>query len=248
MKSVVNFRALAEGIANQDGFKIIPNTIFRSGNTDKMSPEDQDFLKNKVGVHVIYDFRTEHEVENHNLSEVFNVKMYDILQSADPKKMMSMNLQKVDEMVEMMDRLYYVDFGTTKNFKPVLEDIEKRLGEPFLFHCTAGRDRTGIMGAILMMIFDFSEEEIVEEYSKWDEQSLMGILSRMADGRNVEITEEIKDNFRKFIMPAKNQINGFLKRIKEDHGTFNQYLMNVYGIDQIKKAQYKEKYLQKKEN
>lgn len=51
-----------------------------------------------------------------------------------------------------------------RNFlPPVLEHIVKKK-TPFIVHCTAGKDRTGVTCALLQMICGVDEEQIAWEY------------------------------------------------------------------------------------
>jgi protein tyrosine phosphatase len=48
-------------------------------------------------------------------------------------------------------------------FPPILEHIVKKK-TPFIVHCTAGKDRTGVTCALLQMICGVDEEQIAWEY------------------------------------------------------------------------------------
>lgn len=49
----------------------------------------------------------------------------------------------------------------TKIFRHILE----RNDQPFVFHCTAGKDRTGVFGALIMKLVGVDEETICWEYA-----------------------------------------------------------------------------------
>ena len=50
-------------------------------------------------------------------------------------------------------------------FSTVLKHIAAHPGEPFLFHCTAGRDRTGVLAFLLESIAGSSVEAMDMEYA-----------------------------------------------------------------------------------
>ena len=39
--------------------------------------------------------------------------------------------------------------------------------KPVLFFCKAGKDRTGLVAALLLSVCGASEEEIIQDYGKW---------------------------------------------------------------------------------
>ncbi len=244
MKSIINFRRLGSDVVNQEGKRIKEDMIFRCGNPDFIQDEDRKRLIEEFKVNHVFDFRTEEEAskESRLKGEDIQVYNFNILRTADPRKMMG-KIENLNTAVERMDRMYEDDFGVTKGYIPVIEKLQQHLGEPFLFHCSAGRDRTGIMGAILMMIFDFDEEAIVQEYLKCDIESLKKLGSSLAQRMNIDPSDGFDKEFERFIRPAESQIRLFLNRIKKDYGTFDSYLEEVYGLNQMKKEEFKQGYL-----
>ena len=56
-----------------------------------------------------------------------------------------------------------MDIATAKNMSEVLKVLaEAESG--VLFHCTAGKDRTGVVSAIILMLCGVERETIVRDY------------------------------------------------------------------------------------
>ena len=56
-----------------------------------------------------------------------------------------------------------MDIACSKNIKNILEKIA--IAENgVLFHCSAGKDRTGVITAIIYMLCDVLENEIINDY------------------------------------------------------------------------------------
>ncbi|KAF4841818.1 Tyrosine-protein phosphatase [Colletotrichum siamense] len=53
-----------------------------------------------------------------------------------------------------------------RTFYAVLEHIRDRPGEPFLFHCTAGRDRTGVLAGILQSLAGTAPDDRLLRYAR----------------------------------------------------------------------------------
>src|SRR5262249_40220415 len=50
-------------------------------------------------------------------------------------------------------------------YRVILAHIRDRPADPFVIHCTAGKDRTGIICAIILRLAGLSDEDIATEYS-----------------------------------------------------------------------------------
>jgi len=50
-------------------------------------------------------------------------------------------------------------------FGAILRHVRDRPSVPFLFHCTAGKDRTGIIAAILLKLSDVDDDTISNDYA-----------------------------------------------------------------------------------
>src|SRR5690606_5939773 len=101
---------------------------------------------------------------------------------------------------------------------------------PFLFHCHAGKDRTGAVGALIMWLLDFSEDAIIEEYIKLD--------SRIIEDGNRSVREYhqlSEDIVRKLepmhgIKPLYNK--AYFEEIMKRYQSIEQYLLEEFGITQ----------------
>jgi protein-tyrosine phosphatase len=63
----------------------------------------------------------------------------------------------------------------------VLAFIAAAPAEPLLFHCVAGKDRTGLVAALLLALADATPEAIARDYSASAHNLRAGYLQRYAD-------------------------------------------------------------------
>jgi len=62
----------------------------------------------------------------------------------------------------------YRDIAThaaTSSYRTIFRHILERPDEPLVFHCTAGKDRTGVLGAMILKLCGVDDETICWEYS-----------------------------------------------------------------------------------
>ncbi|GMB10293.1 MAG: tyrosine-protein phosphatase [Candidatus Improbicoccus devescovinae] len=150
------------------GMVTLDNTItkhkvfLRSDNTHKITKKDVDILKNQYNLTTVLDFRFVHESESDEdrLSKIEGINYYNLpfVTSAEVvARMMNGTLpiyEVYKKMIESKDlvRQVFEIFGSNK------------IGCT-LFHCSLGKDRTGIISMLLLKLANVSEEDIIENYA-----------------------------------------------------------------------------------
>jgi protein-tyrosine phosphatase len=93
---------------------------------------------------------------------------------------------------------------------------------PVVFHCTGGKDRTGVVAAVVLALLGVSDEEIVHDYCRstpgitWLRQSLESGLDRGAAG--LEVPAAI------FEVPAE-AMRLFLDVVAAEHGSMPRWAL-----------------------
>lgn len=100
-----------------------------------------------------------------------------------------------------------------------------------LFHCSAGKDRTGTLSAILLMLAQVPEETIVSDYLMTGE--CIRERLELVHQRFPELDMDI-------VTPSERHIAGFLRLWKEKYSTAEHYLQSIGLTDgQIEKLRRK---------
>jgi protein tyrosine/serine phosphatase len=74
----------------------------------------------------------------------------------------------------------------------VLSFIAAAPPEPLLFHCIAGKDRTGLVAALLLTLADATPAAIAHDYAVSGENLRAGYLERYADADPARILEALR--------------------------------------------------------
>jgi len=74
----------------------------------------------------------------------------------------------------------------------VLSFIAAAPPEPLLFHCVAGKDRTGLIAALLLALADATPEAIAHDYSASSENLREGYLRRYADAEPQRVLDALR--------------------------------------------------------
>ncbi|KAG0318645.1 hypothetical protein BGZ99_005567 [Dissophora globulifera] len=124
---------------------------------------------------------------------------------------------------EGFSEAYMVMLSHIRRFlPPILEHIVNKR-TPFVVHCTGGKDRTGIVCAILQMICGVNEEVIAWEYGltqrcqAFKEVDIKNVKAVMND----DITEE---RVRELLSARAEYMIRFLERFHEKYGTIHKFL------------------------
>jgi protein-tyrosine phosphatase len=114
--------------------------------------------------------------------------------------------------------------------------------DALLFHCTAGKDRTGIAAALLLYALGVPYQTIREDYeatnyyrSANNEQMIKAISASM----------RVSDSVARAMMGAKGSyLDTTFEAIRTQYGSVDHYLAEQLGLDQPKLAILKAKYLE----
>lgn len=159
----LNLRDLG-GMPVKDG-KLFPYKIFlRSGSLSEFSPEAYDRLKD-YGVTTVIDLRSKAEVIRYGNPAIddkdidfYNIPLF--LGDPDSETDLTMEFLKTHHLGD-----FYVQVleGLGKEVVRVLNTISRAPGCS-LFHCAHGKDRTGIICAIIYLLAGADREDIIRNY------------------------------------------------------------------------------------
>jgi len=74
-------------------------------------------------------------------------------------------------------------------FRAAVEALVEQEGTPALFHCSAGKDRTGVLAALLLDLAGVPHEAIVADYALTDER-MPAIIERLTGAASFEALAE----------------------------------------------------------
>ena len=183
MSTISNARELG-GYSTLDGKTIRKGVLIRTAALTDISKEDLDLLIGDYRLSAIIDLRATYEVEEDPEPVLDNVAQYhfrimdeqlmasraaaigDMLQdpNADPIRKMTAILES-----RIISDQLYVEFlqgetgktGFREFFQVLLETPE---GNAVLWHCTNGKDRTGVAAMLLLGVLNVDEETIMDDF------------------------------------------------------------------------------------
>jgi len=179
-----------------DGRPLRRGVAYRS-NELQLSHTDVESL-GLLGVGAIYDLRTDHEVEAHPDVEVPGAVWRHLEVKGIPMEAVS-DLADRATAHDVMQRVYrgFVEIeGARSAFATLFRELADGNG-PVLFHCTAGKDRTGWASALLLHLAGVSDETILEDYlltntfSSGTREKYLGLVREHLGADKVDVYERV---------------------------------------------------------
>lgn len=135
--------------------------FLRGGSLSHLTPKDQEFLL-KYGLNAIIDLRSPFEVQRDPDPDcgvpVYSFPLLDSLNSQDFQGALPESLSQM--YIELLDRCAPVFAGIFQTMSEIPGCV--------LFHCTAGKDRTGLCAMLLLSLAGVPDETIIADYAASD--------------------------------------------------------------------------------
>jgi protein-tyrosine phosphatase len=239
LSSQMNFRDLG-GIRTADGRCVKPGMLFRSGDLSSLSTDDIGKLE-KMGLSTIIDLRAGREIERRpdkvvsTVKEIVHIDIHDA--ARDQAEMFLENNDAAGlETVLIGDYIRMVDIHQD-DFRRFLHILSITENLPLVYHCAAGKDRTGLATVFLLVALGINIENIWDDYmatntfaASYVEKIIVKVTK---SGLNGEILRPLLEVRREYLAAALN-------RIDIQYNGINSYVEDVLKAD---KAQLREKYL-----
>lgn len=161
-----NFRDLG-GYPTTDGSYTRWGQVFRSDRLDKISAKDQALIES-LGISTVYDLRSKAEVAAAPDPLPNTIRYVHLPMSSDVAQHRSMLKRILDRAITKFDNADMASgylrmlesFGDY--FVEVIQEIID--GRKIIFHCTAGKDRTGVMAMVLLALANVTEPYLLDDY------------------------------------------------------------------------------------
>ncbi len=218
LEGAFNFRDLG-GYPAADGRVVRWRQLFRADSLGGLTPSDLDALK-AMGLRTVVDLRTVAEVdERGRLSEeaglaYHHLPLIDVLPPADSLERWAEPAYVADQYAEMLA-------SGTSTIKAALDLIADATTHPIAYHCMAGKDRTGILSALVLGLLGVADDDIVADYALSGE----GMERKLAWLRqqHPELAGDI-DASAAVVASEPESMELFLAHLTDTHGGVHGYV------------------------
>lgn len=213
LETTYNTRELG-GIPLGDKKQVKWNKVLRSDDISNLSPADIHQLK-EYGITTVIDLRSEEERQKtgYILSDNEEFKKHYI------SLMITENVENVMNIMESETDLSLIDFychlleNGMSAFKEIFSVFADQQKTGVLFHCAGGKDRTGVVAALLLNLLGAKDGDIIANY----EVTFSYLFS--------DATFETSQIPQQFANSDRENMVAFLKQLKKDYGNAHNYLL-----------------------
>lgn len=238
LASADNFRDVAgPGYATVDGTRVRRGVFYRS-NELRLSEEDHSTLAD-LGLVAVLDLRSQGEIDRHPDAEIPGASWHHFDVIGIPMEEVA-GMSTRDAAVDVMHRVYR-GFVDVESSRAAYGEFFRQLatGGPQLFHCTAGKDRTGWGAALLLHIAGVDDATIESDY-------LLTNAFAAASRARVEasIREHLGEEHVQVLEPTLVADVAYLRTaylaVEKAYGDRETYLRDGLGLDDATVARLRE--------
>jgi protein-tyrosine phosphatase len=217
-----NFRDIG-GYETDHGRMVRTGRIFRADSLSYMSDADVQHVTEVLGLRTVVDLRATHEVERFThgpLAElhvrVAHVPIVDETRRPDTAESSAADTMAIDEIyLLMLDR-----FG--HRFAAVLDLLSQPDSQPAVFHCAAGKDRTGLVAMLILGLLGVDRDIIAADYALTDERMPLLMERHLARANGDVALAEVGRQRWAIDAAAMRTV---VDHLVDEHGSVERYLL-----------------------
>lgn len=219
LQGAYNVRDLG-GLRLRDGRRTKSGLIYRGDSLDTITPDDAQKLFADLGIGAVVDLRTRAETElvsphlpvpRHRYSLLIEGRLgNEPFPSDDPAELAKVYLSNLDHGRAAVRSTLEVIAADLKN------------GVATLFHCAAGRDRTGVVAAILLSLVGVTDGQIAVDYVQ-SNRNARRVTRKLAEN---PLYANHDVNRPEVILLNEKTILGFLRLVREQFGGARQFCLD----------------------
>lgn len=188
---------------------IRPGFLFRSAQPSQITPAGIEILTHNLNIQATFDFRSQTEIQlvvsrypdslleipgttrfavpvfkEGDFSPVSLAKKYGAPSKSATDPQSSPAEAKRGGFVQAYEDIAR-NAAENGSFRKIIDHILQYPERPILFHCTLGKDRTGVFAALLMKLCGVADDKIIEDYAltteglgSWREHLIQRLLQR----------------------------------------------------------------------
>ncbi len=248
---IANFRDLG-GHTTRDGARVRSNHLFRSGHLGHASDADVERLAS-LGIRRVFDFRTLADIDSDGADRLPGGTRHHRLPMPDPAAaddlrsiIQGTNPNEMEKVfgngraaAMMVDSAAGLVRERREPYAEFLAELAQPEALPALFHCSAGKDRAGWAGSLVLLALGVDEEQIIDQYML-SNQNIGGIRERLENSGDAKWGKYL----RPFLEVRREYIEASFSAMHEDWGTFDRYLTEGLSISHPQRTQLRESLLE----
>ncbi len=229
LESVSNARDLG-GLAGAGGRRIRHGRLYRSGNPALACGADIERLQG-LALDMVVDFRSpgEKSAEEAPFGQRFNWIAMPVLEGTMAMDVLMPRLREsTPEDVDAFMLGVYRDFPV--RYRNVFGDFMRnaQAGKTLLYHCTAGKDRTGFASLLLLSALGVGQDDILANYLESNRRNARFNTQALERVAQLGIRPEV---MMPLLEVRASYLEASVQAIEAAYGNMEHYLSDGLGVD-----------------
>jgi protein tyrosine/serine phosphatase len=221
-----NFRDLG-GYATEDGRIVRWRTLYRADALHRLPDAELDEL-GALGVRTVLDLRTAKELEHGKFQadhlDITHLHLSVLAEIWSPE---GLDLDAEPSVVLGQLYLQMLEVGAPA-FAAALRVLADPAQVPAVFHCAAGKDRTGVLAALVLALLGVDEDTIAGDYAL-TAASMDKMMERLRRDRPEQLNI-MNDQPSAFMQAPAGAMTFFLDGLRARHGSAEAYVSDI-GVE-----------------
>lgn len=251
METLVNFRDIG-GYKTNEGRKVKKKRLLRSAEVVSLSSKDHNRLLSDYQLKTIIDLRGQDEIKEKPDDEIKDVEYCNIDVMKELKKrtaskagMMTL-LERRDPEEHMMSiyKEFVLNRGAQESYRQFVKELNTKEEGSTLFHCFAGKDRTGMAAVIILKILGVHQDDIFEDYllTNVQREQANSVLLKEAEKNGLTLSQ--LEALEVAMSVRASYLHYALSIIDNEFGNFFGYLEKGLQLNEQDFSTLKELYLE----
>ena len=232
-----NFRDLG-GLRSTNGSRVVEREVYRSGELSALTDSDLARLED-LGIRTVIDLRSETEAALHPNRLPASVTYHPFpITPGDRNSVAERFFQTFDPAdfppFEDVYRNLVREHAT--KYRALIELVADPDARPLVFHCTAGKDRTGVAAALLLSLLGVAWRDVEKDYLKSNAilnhqaNEIMDRWARRLEDMGRPLDRDTRKQFERLLRVEPSYLTAARDEMVTLSGSVDAYVREYVGI------------------
>jgi len=224
LESGFNFRDMG-GYKTTSGKSVRWRKVFRSEEMNSLTTSDLEYLNN-IPLRTVVDFRSEKEnLESPDKIPASVTDSYELTINPGIHSSLTdismLTFKNGEDFMKEIYRSFVTEAAIIDRYRFFFSLLQDENKLPLLFHCTAGKDRTGMGAALFLASLGVDEKTIFEDYMLSNKQLKDKYNSLIRRIPQLKALLEVRPQY----------LQAGFEQIKKDHVSVENYIRNILDVN-----------------
>ena len=226
LEGSLNFRDIG-GYSTHDGRVVRWRRLYRSDALHNLTEAAAEQVHEKLRVSTIVDLRSREEIRETGKGPIHSKPIQIHHQSLFDE--IAADVEPQTRPFRPEDTYLYLLRNAKSTIGRVIR-IVAETREPAVFHCAAGKDRTGIIAAVLLGVLGVREEDIIEDYAQTG-LNIDSILEQL--DRSPAYQLRFRELPAEMLHASPETMASFLAGVRSEYGEMRAYAREAGITDDV---------------